>query len=115
MSETRALPALRPARERGNDIIEHVLPPAGLPLAKQTHRRIPRGVAAALHPTPVAVDRQEGPYGPAERAGKVRHHRVDGNHEAERHETGRKYMNVGASPVRRAQYGDFGGVGIELQ
>src|SRR5260370_25837663 len=68
---------LRPARERGNDVVEHVLPPAGVTLAKQKHRRIPRGVAAALHPAPVAVGRQEGPYGPAERAGKVRHHGVD--------------------------------------
>ena len=106
---------LRPARERGNDVVEHVLPPAGVTLAKQKHRRIPRGVAAALHPAPVAVGRQEGLYGPAERAGKVRHHGVDRNHEVERHEACRKQTNIRASPVRRAQCGDFGAVCIELQ
>src|SRR6266852_7587752 len=100
MSETSAIPALLPAREFGNDIVEHLLPLAGLSLAKQAHRRIPRGVAAALHPAPVAVGRQKGPYGTAERAGKMRRHGVDRNHEVARHHTCRKLINICASPVR---------------
>src|SRR4051794_34081187 len=65
--------------ESPEHLIENTAPVAAVGLAEQAHRRVPRAVVAAEHPTPVRSLRKHHPRFNAERAAKMRDGCVDGD------------------------------------
>src|SRR3954464_3019306 len=62
---------------------DHAVPVPWLCLPIEPNARIPRAVAALAQPSPIRCEREQEGGGPAQRTGKVRHRRIDGDDEIE--------------------------------